>query len=181
MPAANAQTYDLLFSDSLVTGSFTWDPDSKTFQDFTVSGYGYSFDFDTEVNITGNFSNLVSDGCSTSNGQLALFNDLTTDGACADSPQTYNLQSLGGVEDLGSLEFYYNQTNDIALVSLPMVRSAQFSKDGTYSVTPAALPEPGALTLLFANLAVVAFLARKRIALGYRQYMRTTCEPPPSH
>jgi hypothetical protein len=49
------------------------------------------------------------------------------------------------------------------------------------AVTPTSVPEPGAFTLLFANLAVVALLARKRIALGYRQYMRTTCEPPPSH
>jgi len=60
--------------------------------------------------------------------------------------------------------------------------AGDYSVQVTATISPStSVPEPGALMILFANLAAVALLARKRIAPGYRQYMRTTCEPPPSH
>jgi len=187
-----AQTnYDITFSlDGGVgvaptSGAFTYDATTQTFSNFDVVFGGATYDLTSAANAP-TINGPIPGPCSGVSGGLLAF--MILDAECNTAGPFIALwesSDQGNPAQPFVFIDYFNihGTENTSITGAPPAGATSTNTDSdggwTISVAPAvSLPEPGALMILFANLAVMAFLARKRIALGYRQYMRTTCEPP---
>ncbi len=177
-PAAMASviTYDISFlgAGAPTAGSFTYDndnPASPFFTAFSVTWDGINFDLTSEANSP--VTSGTYPGCASGSGAAATFAFMLGD--CFPNPSGVTTQWFGNVpESPGEAYFTFitenNSTSSYFQVAGFTASNATASDSGVW--TASEVPEPG--TFLLVGVAVCAFLARKRIALGFRQSARTS-------
>jgi hypothetical protein len=198
-PSATAQCptldtctiYDITFitnsGQSPSAGSFTYDSTSPQFYSFDVSYFGASYDLTSSANAPNYFPDpFTIFPCSSQSGPALGYAVMA--GQCT----AFNVPLEWTAFSNGIFLFQeYSTFTDQRLVQIfgqvgsPYTQIPVETGEGTFTISaapPTSTPEPrGTPITFFASLSLVAISARKRIALGFRQAMRTSCEPPPSH
>jgi hypothetical protein len=189
-------TYNITFqapdtgSIAPTAGSFIYDSSSNTFYDFDVSWDGIIFDLTPAAN-SPQIDTFTSGPCASDTGAVLGFAIMSE--SCG-APAYDSWVATTGPEVSTNFSFFdsADPTNSvIASVgvygSATTVDASASSTNNAWSIAPAqapgpptSMPESGTLIMLFANLAAVAFFARKRVAFGFRQAKRAACQPPPS-
>jgi hypothetical protein len=196
--ADTCTTYNITFqppdtgSIAPAAGSFIYDSSSNTFYDFDVSWDGITFDLTPAAN-NPQIDSFTSGPCASDTGGVLGFAIMSE--SCG-SPAYDSWTATTGTDVSTNFSFFDSaDPTDSVIASVGVygsgttINASSSSTNNAWSIAsaqgpapgpPTSMPESGALIMLFANLAAVAFFARKRVALGFRQATRAAFQPPPS-